>query len=610
MYVGVDYTSALLLGKQLAIPDGTQKTVPQLQLERGVIVEMKNQLVAQILNEVADMLDMQGVEFKPRAYRRAARTIESLAEPIEQIYAEGKLEDLPGVGEAIAKKIGEIIETGSLKYRDELKAKTPIDLEGILAVEGIGPKTAGLLFKRLRIRSLDDLERAAKEHKIREIKRLGPKTEENILSSIELAKGKKGRTLLGEALPVAEEICQHLRAVEKAETNQVEAAGSLRRMKETIGDIDILATSLHPVRIAEIFTTMTGVRKILEKGETKSSIILESNLQVDLRVVDEESFGSALMYFTGSKDHNIALRKLAISKGLKLSEYGLFKGNERVASHTEKEVYKKLGLDYIPPELREDHGEVDAAINHELPDLIPYDAIQGDLQMHTKWSDGKQSIEDMAQAAKALGYSYIAITDHYSTMPIVNGLNEQRLREQMKEIDHVNEKLEGIRVLKGAEVDIAPDGALKGETPVLKELDLVVASIHGTFKQTKKEMTQRLITTMERGLVNIIGHPTSRKINEKNPCEMDFDQLFETSKRTGTYLEINSSPHRLDLDDANANLALKAGCKLAINTDAHDRDELRNIRFGIGVARRGWLKRADVINTLPLEKLRKVLQRN
>jgi DNA polymerase (family 10) len=571
---------------------------------------MKNQLVAQILNEVADMLDMQGVEFKPRAYRRAARTIESLAEPIEQIYAKGKLEDLPGVGEAIAKKIGEIIETGSLKYRDELRAKTPVDLEGILAVEGIGPKTAGLLFKRLGIRSLNDLERAAKEHKIREIKRLGPKTEENILSSIELAKGKKGRTLLGEALPVAEEICQHLRAVKKAETNQVEAAGSLRRMKETIGDIDILATSLHPVRIAEIFTTMTGVRKILEKGETKSSIILESNLQVDLRVVDEESFGSALMYFTGSKDHNIALRKLAISKGLKLSEYGLFKGNERVASHTEKEVYKKLGLDYIPPELREDHGEVDATINHELPDLIPYDAIQGDLQMHTKWSDGKQSIEDMAQAAKALGYSYIAITDHYSTMPIVNGLNEKRLREQMKEIDHVNEKLEGIRVLKGAEVDIAPDGALKGETPVLKELDLVVASIHGTFKQTKKEMTQRLITTMERGLVNIIGHPTSRKINEKNPCEMDFDQIFEASKRTGTYLEINSSPHRLDLDDANANLALKAGCKLAINTDAHDRDELRNIRFGIGVARRGWLKRADVINTLPLEKLRKVLQRN
>jgi len=579
-------------------------------LDQGVIAGMKNQLVVQILNEIADMLDMQGVEFKPRAYRRAARTIESLAEPIEQIYAQGKLEDLPGVGEAIAKKIGEIIETGSLKYRDELKAKTPIDLDGILAVEGVGPKTAGLLFKRLGIKSLDDLERAAKEHKIREIKRLGPKTEENILSSIDLAKSRKVRTLLGDALPVAEEICQHLRTVGKAETVRVEAAGSLRRMKETIGDIDILAASLHPVQLSEAFTGMSGVRKVLEKGETKSSIILESNLQVDLRIVDEQSFGSALMYFTGSKDHNIALRKLAISKGLKLSEYGLFKGNERVAGRTEEEVYKRLGLDYIPPELREDRGEVEAAINHELPDLIPYNAMQGDLQMHTKWSDGQQTIEEMAKAAQILGYSYIAITDHYSTMPIVNGLNEQRLREQMKEIDHINEKLQGIKILKGAEVDIAPDGTLKGEKTVLRELDLVVGSVHGTFKQTKREMTKRLITIMESGLVNIVGHPTSRKINEKNPCEIDFDQIFEASKRTGTYLEINSSPHRLDLDDANASLALKAGCKLAIDTDAHDRDELKNIRFGIALARRGWLRRADVINTLPLEKLSKVLKRN
>ncbi len=570
---------------------------------------MKNQLVAQILNEVADMLDMQGVEFKPRAYRRAARTVESLAEPIEDVYAKGKLEDLPGIGEAIAKKIGEIIETGSLKYRDELKAKTPMDLEGILAVEGIGPKTAAVLFKRLGIKSLDDLERAAKEHKIREIKRLGPKTEENILGSIELAKKSKIRILLGDALPVAEEICKQLSDNKKANAARVQAAGSLRRMKETIGDIDILATSLHPIQLTEAFTNISDVRKVLEKGETKSSILLQSNLQVDLRIVEDQSFGSALMYFTGSKDHNIALRKLAISKGLKLSEYGLFKGNERVAGRTEEEVYKKLGLDYIPPELREDRGEVDAAMNHKLPDLISYEAIQGDLQMHTKWSDGQRTIEEMAQAAKALGYSYIAITDHYSTMPIVNGLNEQRLREQMKEIDYVNQQVEGVTVLKGAEVDIAPDGTLKGEKSALKELDLVVGSIHGTFKQTKREMTQRLITTMETGLVNIIGHPTSRKINEKNPCEMDFDQIFEASKRTGTYLEINSSPHRLDLDDANAKLASKAGCKLAINTDAHDKDELRNIRFGIAMARRGWLSRADVINTMPLEKLRGILKK-
>jgi DNA polymerase (family 10) len=567
---------------------------------------MKNMLVTQILNEVADMLEMQGVEFKPRAYRRAARTIESLAEPIEQIYANGKLEELPGVGEAIAKKIAEIIETGSLKYRDELKAKIPIDLGGILAVEGIGPKTAGLLFKKLEVRNLDDLERAAKQHKIREIKHLGPKIEENILSGIEFAKRSKNRILLGDAFPVAEEICGRL----KAEASRIQAAGSLRRMKETVGDIDILATTNEPTQLIEAFTRISGVRKILERGEAKSSIILQNNLQVDLRVVDEGSFGSALMYFTGSKDHNIALRKLAIARGLKLNEYGLFKGNEQVAGHTEEEVYQKLGLEHIPPELREDKGELNAAMNHELPNLLPYDAIQGDLQVHTQWSDGRRSIEEMAQAANAFGYGYVAITDHYSTMPIVHGLNEQRLQEQMREIDRLNEKVSGIRILKGAEVDIAPNGTIKGEEAILRELDVVVASVHGSFKQTKKEMTQRLISAMETDVVSIIGHPTSRKINEKDACEVDLDAIFEVSKRTGTYLEINSSPHRLDLDDANANLALKAGCKLAINTDAHDREQLRNIQFGIATARRGWMRKNDIINTLPLEELAKTLRKS
>jgi DNA polymerase (family 10) len=567
---------------------------------------MKNALVARILNEIADILEMQDVEFKPRAYRRAARTIESLTEPIEQIYADGKLEELPGVGEAIAKKITEIIKTGSLKYRDELKAKIPIDLDGILAVEGIGPKTAGLLFRKLGIKNLDDLERAAKEHKIREIKHLGPKTEENILSSIELAKRRKNRILLGEALPVAEELCNCL----KAEARRIEAAGSLRRMKETVGDIDILATSNQPTQLVEAFTRIPRVRKVLEKGEAKSSILLESSLQVDLRVTDEDSFGSALMYFTGSKDHNIALRKLAIAKGLKLNEYGLFKDNEQVAGRTEEDVYRELGLEYIPPELREDKGELDAAMNHNVPHLIPYDAIQGDLQVHTQWSDGRQSIEEMAQAARTLGYKYIAITDHYSTIPIVHGLNKQRLQEQMREIDRVNERVSGIRILKGAEVDIAPNGTIRGDEAILKELDVVVASVHGTFKQTKKEMTQRLISAMETDHVNIIGHPTSRKINEKNACDINLDELFEASKRTGTYLEINSSPQRLDLDDGNANLALKAGCKLAINTDAHDREALKNVRFGIATARRGWMEKDDIINTLPLEELTKALRKH
>ena len=572
---------------------------------------MKNQLVARILNEIADMLETQGVEFKPRAYRRAARTIESLAEPIEQVYAQGNLLDLPGVGEAIAKKVAEIIETGSLKYHEELKRKTPVDLEGLLAVEGIGPKTVGLLYKKLGVKSLEDLEHAAKEHKIREIKRLGPKTEENILSGIQLAKQSKGRTLLGDALPIADDICEKLRERLRAagEKGRVEAAGSLRRMKETVGDIDILATTKKPAELSDQFTRLPTVRKVLEKGETKSSVLLQSNIQVDLRVVDEESFGSALMYFTGSKDHNIALRKLAIDRGFKLNEYGLFKGNEQVAGRTEEDVYKRLGLEYISPELREDRGEVDAALKRQLPDLIPYDAILGDLQVHTQWSDGQQTIEEMAQAAKNLGYEYIAITDHFSKMPIVNGLNEERLRAQMKEIERVNEKLQGIRVLKGAEVDIANDGTLSGGT-VLKELDVVVASIHGTFKQSKKEMTRRLISAMESGLVNIIGHPTGRKINEKNPSEVDFDELFEASKRTRTHLEINASPQRLDLSDATADLALKSGCSVAIDTDAHNKGQLKNIRFGIGMARRAWAEKKDVINTQHLQELLRTLRKS
>ena len=575
------------------------------------MVCMKNLLVAKILNEVADMLDMQGVEFKPNAYRRAARTIESLAEPIEQVYAKGKLEELPGVGSAIAKKIAEIVETGSLKYHEELKEKTPVDLEGLLAVEGVGPKTVGLLYKRLGIKSLDELERAALQHKIRTIKGLGPKTEENILSSIELAKRRKERALIGTALPIADEICELLRAEirTKGTVGKLEPAGSLRRMKETIGDIDILAATKDPIHLSDALTQMAKVRKVLEKGETKSSVILENNLQVDLRIVDEHSFGSALMYFTGSKDHNIALRKIAIAKGLKLNEYGLFKKDEQVAGRTEEEVYEKLGLEYIPPELREDRGEVAAAMNHALPELIPYDAIEGDLQIHTKWSDGRHTIEEMAQAAKAMGYGYVAITDHYSTMPIVNGLNEQRLRDQAKEIDGLNEKLSGIRILKGAEVDIAGDGRLKADRSALKDLDVVVASVHGTFKQTKKEMTRRLISAMETGLVSIIGHPTSRKINAKNPCEIDFDEVFEASKRTGTYLEINSSPARLDLNDTNAGLAVRAGCKLAINTDAHEREDLQNMRFGIATARRAWMRKLDVINSMPLTELTRAIRK-
>jgi DNA polymerase (family 10) len=570
---------------------------------------MKNALVAKILYEIADLLDMQGVQFKPQAYRRAARTIESLPNPIEEVYSEGKLDELPGVGVNIAKKIAEIIKTGSLKYFEELKKGTPIDFESLLAVEGLGPKTAQLLYKKLGIKSLDDLELAAKQHKIRTIKGLGPKIEENILDSIDLARRKKERVLLFSALTTAETIRDQLKKSIIVDEGEVEVAGSVRRMRDSIGDIDILASSNQPSRLADFFTSMADVRKVLEKGETKCSILLNDDVQVDLRLVKPESFGSALMYFTGSKDHNIAMRNIAIKKGYKLNEYGLYKDVTQIAGRTESAVYKKLGMDYIPPELRENRGEIEAATTHTLPNLIPYDAIVGDLHVHTTWSDGTQPIEEMVQAASQMGYAYVAITDHYSTMVVARGLTERQLRNEMTEIDKISRKFDRIKILKGAELDISADGTLRVEKKILKELDVVVASVHSSFKQTKKEMTNRIVSAMESGYVNIIGHPTSRKIDEKRPSEIDMEKIFDASKRTKTYLEINSTPQRLDLNDENVKIAIQASCKLSIDTDAHNTQHFKNIRLGIGVARRGWTEKKSIINAQPLETLLRDLKK-
>ena len=572
---------------------------------------MKNALVAKILYEIADLLDMQGVQFKPQAYRKAARTIASLPSPIEEVYSEGKLDELPGVGVNIARKIAEIIETDSLKYFEELKKNTPIDFESLLAVEGLGPKTVQLLYKKLGIKSLDDLELAAKQHKIRTIKGLGPKIEENILDSIDLARRKKERVLLFLALTTAETIRDQLKKSLTANQNEdeVEVAGSVRRMRDSIGDIDILTSTNQPSGIADFFTNMSDVRKVLEKGETKCSILLNDDVQVDLRLVKPESFGSALMYFTGSKDHNIAMRNIAIKKGYKLNEYGLYKDATQIAGRTETDVYKKLGMDYIQPELRENRGEIEAATTHTLPNLLPYDAIVGDLHVHTTWSDGTQPIEEMVQAASKMGYAYVAVTDHYSTMMVARGLTERQLRNEMAEIDKISRKFNEIKILKGAELDISADGSLKIEKKILKELDVVVASVHSTFKQTKKEMTNRIVSAMESGYVNIIGHPTSRKIDTKRSSEIDMEKLFDASKRTKTYLEINSTPQRLDLNDDNVKMAIQAGCKLSIDTDAHNAQHFKNIRLGIGVARRGWTEQKDIINTQPLEILERDLRK-
>jgi DNA polymerase (family 10) len=567
---------------------------------------MKNLLVAKILNEIADILGMQDVEFKPRAYRKAARTVESLSKPIEEVYEEDKLKELSGVGESIAEKIAEIIETGTSQYLEELKKQMPADVEALMSIERMGPKSVKKLYEKLKIKTFDDLKRAAEQHEIREIKGFGPKTEKNILEHLELARRGKERILLGFALPIANEIKEQLK--KDKTVSQIEVTGSLRRMKETIGDVDILVSSRKPGKTADFFVTIEDVQEVLGKGITKCSIILKNNIRVDLRIIKKKSFGAALMYFTGSKDHNIKLRKIAISKSYKLNEYGLFKKDKQIAGKTEEEVYGKLDMDWIPPELRENQGEIEAAQKHKLPKLVKYDAIKGDLQVHTKWSDGGNTIEEMAEAAKALGYNYICISDHYSKMKIVGGLNDKQIRKEMKEIERINEKLEDIEILKGAEVDIKADGALQAKKSVLKELDIVVASVHSNFNQTKNKMTKRLIAAMESGYVNILGHPTGRKIKTKKPYPIDMEKLFEASKRTETYLEINAIPERLDLGDFHARAAKEAGCKLVINTDAHKKEHLKYMRLGIATARRGWMEEKDIINTLPLKGLMKLLK--
>ena len=564
---------------------------------------MKNLEVAELLNEIADYLEFADDKFRVRAYRKAALVIEGLSEDIEHVWQDGRLEDLPGVGEGIAKKIDEFLRKGRLKYLDELKKETPVDMEELGAIEGIGPKTILKLYKQLKVKNVAGLEKAAKQGKIQKIEGLGPTVEQNILKSIEFARKTKQRVPLGFALSSAEEVVKYLKALKRVD--KVNVAGSTRRMKETIGDIDILATSKSPEKVVEFFAKMPNVSDVLAKGPTKSSVRLKEGIQVDLRVLDDKIFGAALLYFTGNKEHNIVLRKIAIEKGLKLSEYGLFdKKTERlVAGRTEEEVYRKLGLDYIEPEMREDEGEIELAQHHMLPKLISYNDIKGDLQMHTKWSDGNNTIEEMAVAAKKLGYSYICITDHTGKLAIARALDEKQIHEQRKEIEKTNRKLSGIKVLQGIEVNIKDDGTLDMPDKVLKELDIVVASIHSGFKNPKEKITRRMVKAMDNENVDIIAHPTGRLITKREPYEIDLDAVFDAAKRTGTIMEVNAYPERLDLRDAHVRAAVKAGVKLVISTDAHNADQLHFMKLGIGVARRGWATKNDIINTRNLKDI-------
>ena len=568
---------------------------------------MQNRAIAAMFNDIADMLEIkEDSPFRITAYRRAARALEGLTEDVAAVAARGALTSIPGVGKGTAEKIQEFLQTGRCTYYEELRASLPEGITTLMSVPEVGPKTAMLLNTTLGISTVEQLERACKDGLVRKLPRMGAKTEEKILKGLALIRRTEERQPIGRVLPLAQEMLDALRALK--EVKALAVAGSLRRMKESIGDIDVVATSSKPERVMETFTTLPRVKQVLAKGPTRSSVILDSGIQADVRVVEPASFGAALQYFTGSKDHNVKVRERAVRAGLKINEYGVFrvKDDTRLAGRTEEEVYQAIGLPWIPPEVREDQGEIELAERGQLPALVSLQDIRGDLQMHTRWSDGSDNVERMAQAAKALGYEYIAITDHSQSLKFVGGVPVDELRANAKACKKVSDKV-GIAVFIGTECDILPDGRLDYPDEVLAELDVVVCSVHSRFRMGRDEMTARIIKAMEHPQVDIIGHPTGRLLGQREAYEVDMERLAEAAKKTHTALEINASPQRLDLSDAHARLARERGVMLVISTDAHSRYELAHMEYGIGVARRAWVEPEDVLNTRSLKQLRSYL---
>ena len=567
---------------------------------------MRNEEVAAALLEIADLLELSSDEdrFRPISYRRAARGVEALAEEIDDLARQGLLEQIPGVGKGIAAKIKQLLQEGKIDELERLRAQFPPGVLEIMRIPDIGPKTARRLYFELKVTSLQELRKAAEAGRLQTLKGFGKKSEQNMLKGIGLVESAKGRHLLGHVLPVAEMIVEHVRA--NAAVDHVAYGGSVRRMRESVADIDVLVTTTDAAGATKAFLAFPMVREVVMSGDTKSAVLVGvggERVQVDLRVLEPRSWGSGLQYFTGNKDHNVKLRTVAQKKGLKLNEYGLFRGEEQIGGATEEEVYRVLGFPYIEPEMREDTGEIEAAQAGKLPELITLQDVRGDLHAHTNLTDGVNTLEEMAAAARAHGYAYLGISDHSPSLRVANGLSEEHLRIHVAHIREYNRQSPDLKLLAGTECDILADGTMDYPDAVLKELDFVIGSVHTNFKMAEKEMTARVVRAMENEHVDIIAHPTARKIGQREPIALNLDRITDAAVETGTVLEVNAYPDRMDLNGPHAKLAKEHGAKVIIDTDSHATEQLGFMRLGVGSARRGWLEKSDVVNTMPYADL-------
>ncbi len=562
--------------------------------------KITNRRIIDIFREIALYLRAENVAFKPQAYEVAAEGIAGVSGELSDLYKECGtkcLDEIPGVGKDLAAKIEELVMTGKLDYYEQLKKKYPFDMLGISKIQDVGPKTVLKLYRELKTKTIADVERAAKQNKIASLPGMGKKSQDKILRGIEYLKTDSGRRLIHDVLPFARDLVDKLKATPG--TTHIDIAGSLRRRKETIGDVDLIATTSKPRELSSAFKALREVDEVLEEGPSKLMVRYMNGLQGDLLILHPDEYGAALVHFTGSREHNILLRERAIKKTMKLSERGLFKGKTRVTSRTEEQVYKHLGLQFIPPEIRIGGDEIETAARKQIPELIPYGSLKGDLQTQTTWSDGNGTIEEMARAARERGLTYMAVTDHTKSLTIAHGLNEKRLREQGREIDKLNKKLRGFTILKSTECDVNKDGSLDLPDSILKTLDVVGISIHTNTAMNKRDMTDRIIRALKHPLVNILFHPTGRVVGKRKGYELEMDRVLRAAREYKVALEVNGSA-RLDLHEQHIRQAIAAGVKLVINSDAHDPLHFDYLEYGIAQARRGWATKADVLNTRPL----------